>query len=114
MPYGRTSAQVKIDVLRAIQGNPMTLTHIMYATRSNCVVLKRVLNKLIDLDVVQKIPPETSIERRNRHGAGKSHIRSIYKLTEKGRQVLQSWTELETKVLPLIDESPIPLYRLGA
>jgi predicted transcriptional regulator len=104
----RTPAQIKIDVLSALRHTSLKLTHIMYTSNVNCNVLKSILNRFVEMQLVEITPPTTPLERRLHHGiVRKTSRQPLYKLTPKGIQVLHSWTELEN-VLFQIGEAPKP------
>jgi len=72
-----------MDILRAIEFMPLGITKIMYRANINCSILKSYLKHLLDSKLIIK----------NGEGRG-----SLYKITNKGREVLQLYNTFRAKL----------------
>jgi len=73
-------------VLKAIQYKSLKISHILYKVGINCTAVKRYLEQLMEKGYVEKVDPYIKS-----HGSksGKSNRQPLYRITEKGKQLLK-------------------------
>ena len=86
----RNRTEIYIDVLKAIKDGLEKPTRIMYRSNLSWRPLKRILDELVRLGLVER----KTIKPRNG-----SRERAIYTITEKGLRVVQKAKELENELM---------------
>ncbi len=77
----RSKLEMQIDILKILARNrPLKLTHIMYETNINCIVLKRILGFLVQQNLVE----EKTLSKK----------RIVYTITERSRTILKHFMEV--------------------
>ncbi|MCD6530516.1 helix-turn-helix transcriptional regulator [Candidatus Bathyarchaeota archaeon] len=97
----RNRTEIYIDVLKTINAGVCKPTNIMYRSNLCWRPLKEILSELEALGLIKKMKVET------KNGIRK---RSVYMITEKGKNVLKKVNELEREFTNVFSKVIQPIY----
>lgn len=85
----RSALEVQRDILTALAAEPVGITRVIYSARINDEMAHRYLGSMSERGLVQEI-------------AGRTKARSLYRITDKGKDYLGAYEKLaEYMVIPV-------------
>jgi len=80
----RSQAELIYAVLEVLHGQPLKITHIMYKVNINCLILRNILDILVQTGLVEGKITSKPPKGKRLTSAANTRYSEMYRLTEKG------------------------------